>query len=60
MKIEDSLPCLQKPPVVVQVEKRGITRVNRSSLFYPQVAVVVVVVVVVEAVRVAKRVWASS
>ena len=59
MKIEDSLPCSQKPPVVVPVEKRGITKVNRSSLFYPQVAVVVVVVVEA-AVRVAKRVWASS
>ena len=43
------------------VEKRGIKTVNRSSLFYPQVAVAVAVVVVVEAaVRVAKRVWASS
>jgi len=59
MKIEDSLPCTQKPPVVVQVEKDGITKVNHSSLFYPQVGVVVVVVVEA-AVRVEKRVWASS
>ena len=58
MKIEDSLPCSQKPPVVVvPVEKRGVTKLNQSSLFYPQVAVVEVVGAVV---RVAKRVWANS
>jgi hypothetical protein len=52
------------PLVVVPVEKRAITKVNRSSLFYPQVARMVVMVAVAVAVeaagRVAKRVWVSS
>jgi len=58
MKTEDSLSCPQNPPLVVPVEKRVIKKVNRSSLFHPQVAVAAAVVVA--AVRVAKRVWASS
>jgi hypothetical protein len=58
MEFEDPLPCSQTPSVFPK-DKRGITKVNRSFLFYPQV-VVVVVVVEVAAVRVAKRVWVSS